>query len=255
MRRSSLKRSGIWITQFYTANTPYLHLPRKRLPDGATTSDSSHLTACSLLVICENLYSPLMVDNKIKTYIVSHSSHAVLNSVLKLYIIRNFHLWIPLPHTVCQCFSVPPPVTPVTEGQDTLLQTTRVSRLLNDILITIPNKIAKLYHAIASSIKVTGQRTTLSDIIIATDFVLFVFAFHANITHNMDANHSAMYTQQTYTVTHIGLSMTDKSGIVWLCSSASKLGITGLHTMSTSTKLDDIENESVRSYDIYTFTT
>ena len=31
---------------FYTANTPYLPLPRKRSPDGATTdSDSSHLIA------------------------------------------------------------------------------------------------------------------------------------------------------------------------------------------------------------------
>jgi len=37
----------VWITQFYLQVTPYLHLPRKRSPDGATTDCccGGHLTA------------------------------------------------------------------------------------------------------------------------------------------------------------------------------------------------------------------
>jgi len=36
-----------WITQFYLQSTPYLHLPRKHLPDGATLTTGVPKVKCT----------------------------------------------------------------------------------------------------------------------------------------------------------------------------------------------------------------
>jgi len=46
------KGAEVWITQIYLQTTPYLPLPRKRSPDGATTDcDDRHLIAAYYLFV------------------------------------------------------------------------------------------------------------------------------------------------------------------------------------------------------------
>ena len=75
-----IQGAQVWITQFYLQITPYLPLPRKRSPDGATTDLWWRPSNYSLLLICwlrkdEKLSWPSWLNYSGRfTHIIDHPS-------------------------------------------------------------------------------------------------------------------------------------------------------------------------------------